>query len=54
MNKKIKKANQYRQMLNELLDMKIISLADYYKINSKLLNYFENNDTKTLDKKDKK
>ena len=54
MDKKIKKVKQYRQMLDELLDMKIISLADYYKINSKLLNCFENNDAKTLDKKNKK
>lgn len=55
MNKKnLKKAKEYHKMLNEFLDMKIISLADYYTIKSKILKYFENIDTKTLDKKIKK
>lgn len=45
-----KKAKQYLNTLEEWLQLKIISLNEYYKIKTKIIENFVENNAKTVDK----
>lgn len=51
MNKKAEKQlKHYLETLEEWLQLKFISISDYYKIKAKIMNNFVENNTKTVDK----